>query len=110
MLTSLRLRPTASRASLPPSPLPPGYHTSGSFLDPGPWTLDPSLSNSAILTNTVPAILLQLVLGPALAAVLRHRELDTLMLAATVSQSARADGWGHKELRSGQEGRSFSRE
>lgn len=50
----------------------------------------------AILTrvspDTAPAILLQLVLGSALAAVLRHRELDTLMLAATVSQSARADG------------------
>lgn len=42
--------------------------------------------------HTTPAILLQLVLGPALAAVLCHCELDTLMLAATISQSARADG------------------
>lgn len=86
---------------LPPSLPPVIAHQAHS------WTLDLSLSNSAILTDTAPAILLQLVLGPALAAVLRHRELDTLMLAATVSQSARADGWGHKELRSGQEGRSF---
>lgn len=38
------------------------------------------------------AILLQLVLGPALAAVLCHRELYTLMLATTISQSAGADG------------------
>lgn len=42
--------------------------------------------------HTAPAILLQLVLGPALAAVLCHRELYTLVLAATVSQSAGADG------------------
>lgn len=43
-------------------------------------------------TDTAPAILLQLVLGPAPAAVLRRRELHALLLAATVSQSARADG------------------
>lgn len=42
--------------------------------------------------DTAPAILLQLVLGPALAAVLCHGELYTLMLAATISQSAGADG------------------
>lgn len=49
-------------------------------------------SPSSTLTDTAPAILLQLVLGPALAAVLCHGELYTLMLAATVSQSAGADG------------------
>lgn len=45
------------------------------------------------LTNAALAILLELELRPALAAVLGHCELDTVVLAATVAHGTGVDGW-----------------
>ena len=46
------------------------------------------------LTGAALAILLELELGPALAAVLGHRELNTVVLAAAIAHGAGVDGWG----------------
>lgn len=46
------------------------------------------------LTDAALAILLELELGPALAAVLGHRELNTVVLAAAIAHGAGVDGWG----------------
>lgn len=80
--------PTAQAPSTPHLPPTNKYLHISSF--PESWTPQPP--SCTILTDTAPAILLQLVLGPALAAVLCHGDLHTLMLAATISQSAGADG------------------
>jgi hypothetical protein len=55
------------------------------------------LCGLATLTDTAPAVLLQMELRPALAVVPCHCELDTLVLAATIAQGAGADGWGHRK-------------
>lgn len=75
--------------------LPAAARAQAAGLPPGPATL----------TDAALAVLLQLELGPALAAVLRHRELHAVVLAAAVAHGAGADGWGHREPRSAQDGR-----
>ena len=54
------------------------------------------------LTDTAFPVLLELEVGAALAAVLGHRELDTLVLAAAIPQGTRVDGWGHTDRSPGQ--------
>lgn len=50
----------------------------------------------AALTGTALAVLLQLEVGPAPAAVLRGRELHAVVLAAAVAHGAGVDGWGRR--------------
>ena len=59
-----------------------------------PQVLPPRL---AALTDTAPAVLLELEPGPALAAMPSDRELDTVVLAAAIAQGAGVNGWGHGE-------------
>lgn len=54
-------------------------------------------SRGLTLTDTVLAILLKPELRPALAAVLGHCELHTVVLAAAVAHRTGVDGWGHVE-------------
>lgn len=71
-----------------------GAGTPGLGLPPGRppcRTLPP-----AALTGAALAVLLQLEVGPAPAAVLRGRELHTVVLAAAVAHGAGVDGWGRR--------------
>ena len=60
------------------------------------WKAQPQspASTPGTLTDAAPAILLELELGPALAAMLGHCELDAVVLAATIAHGAGVDGWG----------------
>ena len=57
----------------------------------------PSTPGWRTLTDTAPAILLELERGPALAAVLGHGELHAVVLAAPIAHSTGGHGWGCRE-------------
>lgn len=56
-----------------------------------------SPNGGGALTGTALAILLELEVVAALAAVLGRRELHALMLAAAVAPGTGGDGWGHTD-------------
>lgn len=53
----------------------------------------PPRPRAVTLTDTALAVLLELELRPALAAVLAHGELNAVVLAAAVAHRAGVDGW-----------------
>lgn len=83
-----RLRLLGSRA---------GLWVRGAWRSTGGPSPVPPPEGRCTLTDAALAILLELELRPAPAPVLGHRELDTVMLAATVAHGTGVDGWGHAE-------------
>lgn len=58
---------------------------------------DPSDAVSAILTFTVLAVLCELVVVSAATLIVCHRQLDALLLTASIADSARVHSWGERK-------------